>query len=138
MGYAQFRASDLPTQPPEPPTEVTTAAGEIYVRAYDRELKASIDLIDRMLLTGKGVLRSVDSHGRVLDFDTGDLWDALTENPESADLAVLAAFVRAPDHTLLAQRARKLIEKNIREFAEVHAERIAAQEERDYLLDRGY
>ncbi|MCI2809354.1 hypothetical protein [Eoetvoesiella caeni] len=138
MGHIQHRQPEPPITPPELPHGIHTSAESIYKQTLNAETRNAIVLVRQILVTGQGHLQSVDSQGRYVNYDAGDLWDVLTENEESADLRIFAGLALSPDSAFLRTLCDQFLGTRIAPFIKAHAELMAAQAERVYLVQEGY
>src|SRR3546814_8003436 len=116
MGYALHRIPEQPTQPPELPHDVELAYWSIYRETHKHEAAAAHFVVRRILSAGEGQLDSVTEYGAYVAFDAGDIWDALTESEESADLSILVGAVIASGVTNVVARAQARSEEHTSEL----------------------
>lgn len=132
MGYARTR--EPATTPPELPLEIERAYEATFNRAYRFELDRAQRLVRSIIETGEGFLHSRSATGQSITYDAGDLWTALTENEEPADMAPILGAIYSDGKPESLARAKKILNPLIEKFAEEHAEYMAAHAANLYLL----
>lgn len=122
----------LPVEPPTQPTGLSIKEEQLYEavldRAMSRETKEAERQIDAVLKSGEGVYEALNWDGRKIQLDAGQLYERLTEDEESEDLAVLLAFARFPDDQMLREKAHRLASYKIRQLAQERASEVAYEE----------
>src|SRR5690554_5450114 len=87
----QPRIPEQPTTPPELAQSIDQACRWTFTQVVATEKSSAHAKLRVVLTAGHGHLESCDKFGRVVNLDAGQLWEALTENEESADLAPMIA-----------------------------------------------
>ena len=136
MGTALSRLPEQPVQPPELPWAIERSYEWVTRRVYDLEKRTALHRIPQILESGQGLLDSCSPEGYSRSYDAGDLWQALTENDEHAELAPLAGALLLQSAEALAH-AKKFLAAKVEQFAEDHAQNMADQAGREHVRAGG-
>ena len=114
------------------PPEENALYPRVHTRIERDAKQEAIADIKRILTAGTGVFESYDSYGHKWILPAGELFEALIENEESDDLALILGAVINP-----ANGGTEKLEDLIERFAQSHAQCVAdattsLNMERDY------
>ncbi|MAK55451.1 MAG: hypothetical protein CML17_06370 [Pusillimonas sp.] len=102
------------------PPEENALYPRVHARIERDAKQEAIGDIKRILTAGTGVFESYDSYGHKWVLPAGELFEALIENEESDDLAVILGAVLNP-----ANGGKEKLESLIERFAQGHAQCVA-------------
>ena len=102
------------------PPEENALYPRVHARIERDAKQEAVSEIKRILAVGTGVFESYDSYGHKWVLPAGELFEALIENEESDDLAVILGAVINP-----ANGGKEKLESLIERFAQSHAQCVA-------------